>query len=105
MAKRPDKIKYKVELPPKDRVFNARNEPQTDTEVSAHDAQVVLETEYLAKMVEEKFKTYRDSGMFVNYPDPIGKAFYLAIATAIVGFTYMKLDQYHEVTKGLKINV
>jgi len=87
------------------RVFNARNEPQTDAEVSAQDAQVVVETEYVAAQVEEKFKQYRESGVFLNYPDPVGKSFYLAIATAIVGFTYMKLDQYHEATQGIKINV
>ena len=74
-------------------------------EITEHDKQVVIETEYLAKMVEDKFKLYRESGMFLNYPDPVGKAFYLSIATAIVAFTYMKLDQYHETTKGTKINV
>ena len=92
MSKRKPKLSTATTLP-------------AEPEVSDHDAQVVIETEYLAKMVEDKFKLYRESAMFVNFPDPVGKSFYLAIATAIVGFTYMKLDQYHETTRGLKINV
>ena len=87
--------KRKVHMPPKD--------PQPQ-KVSDHDAQVVIETEYLADLIRNKFDLYRESGMFLNHPDPNGRSFYLAISTAIVAFTYMKLDQYHEL-QGKKINV